>query len=101
MGKKVEYVFVAYVRLCFDVIGDVLQFGTRRHLSAFERIGRHFHAVIAERFAVKPFLALTLQALFDWPVMEKDKGYDDRHIFSEYGSENIKAKGELIEEASA
>ena len=88
MGNKVEYFIVAYVRLCFDVIGDVLQFGTRRNLSAFERIGRHFHALIAERFSVKPFLPLTLQTLFDWPVIVNDRrgyAYGEEQIFSEPG----------------
>ena len=74
---------VAYVRLCFDVLGDVLQFGTRRHLSALERIGRHFHAVIAQRFVAKPFLNLNLRTFFYWPAEKVRGGYVDGQIFPE------------------
>ena len=70
---------VAYVRMCLDVLGDVLQFGKRRHLSALERIGRNFHAVIAERFVTKPFLNLTLQTFFDL-TLEKGRGYGDGQL---------------------
>ena len=63
-----------------DVLGNVLQFGNRRYLSTLERIGRNFHAVIAERFYAKPFLTLTLKTVFDVPwtrVGSKSKGYDE------------------------
>lgn len=82
VGTKVEYVVVAYIRLCFDVLGDVLQFGSRRELSALERIGRYFHVLIDERFVTKPFLTLTLKTFFDWPV-EKGRRRGDGLIFSE------------------
>ena len=86
---------VAYVRMCLDVLGDVLQFGTRRHLSALERIGRNFHAVIAERFVTKPFLNLTLQTFFDRPdLVVNRRVYDDelyeRLILAPKDSETIK-----------
>ena len=86
---------VAYVRLCMDVLGDVLQFGTRRHLSALERIGRNFHAVIADRFSTKPFLNLTLKTFFDKPeiiVKSRKRVYDDdeRLLLAPKDSETIK-----------
>ena len=86
---------VAYVRLCLDVLGDVLQFGKRRHLSALERIGRNFHVVIAERFVTKPCLNLKLKTFFDRPELVVNRRvYDDelyeRLILAPKDSETIK-----------
>ena len=85
---------LAYVRLCMDVLGDVLQFGNRRHLSALERIGRNFHAVIAKRFSAKPFLTLTLKTLFDLPGTivnsKKRKGCDGQFLLAPKDTETIK-----------
>ena len=85
---------LAYVRFCMDVLGDVLQFGNRRQLSAVERIGRNFHAVIAKRFSAKPFLTLTLKTLFDLPgtiVNSKRKGCDEgQFLLAPKDTETIK-----------
>ena len=62
---------VAFVRLCADVLGDVLQFAVRRQLSALERVGERFYSVIASRFVVKPFLHLALETFFDQTIDEQ------------------------------
>ena len=67
---------VAYVRLCADVLGDVLQFAVRRQLSALERVGDRFYTIIAGRFAVKPFLNLSLITFFDEAIDENDRFLD-------------------------
>ena len=66
----------AYVRLCIDVIDDVLKFGTRRQLSGLERLGRQFFNLIAERFIEKPFLALSLKTFFDRPIKFDRRGFE-------------------------
>ena len=62
---------VAFVRLCSDVLGDLLQFAKRRQLSALERVGERFYNVIAGRFSVKPILHLSLGTFFDQTIDEQ------------------------------
>ena len=67
---------VAYVRLCADVLGDVLQFAVRRQLSELERVGERFCNVIADRFAVKPFLNPSLGTFFDETIDESKRFFE-------------------------
>ena len=48
------------VRLCHDVLLEVLLFGDRRRLTKLERVGRRFHRIIEDFFQQMPFLRLGL-----------------------------------------
>ena len=50
-----------YVRMCFDVLLEVLHPGDRRPLTKLERIGRCFHWTIEKYFPDVPFLRLNLE----------------------------------------
>ena len=50
-----------YLRFCFDVILEVLQFGDRRSLVKLERVGRRLHLIIERQFLDVPFLRLDLK----------------------------------------
>ena len=50
-----------YVRLCFDVLLEVLHPGDRRPLTKLERVGRRFHWTIEKYFSDVPFLRLNLE----------------------------------------
>ena len=49
------------MRICFDVLLDVLHFGDRRRLIKLERVGRRFHWIIEKWFLDVPFLRLDLE----------------------------------------
>ena len=68
-----------YFRLCFDVLLEVLSYGTRRNFAKLEHLGVRFHMIISEKFQSRPFLwlrnlfwYLIIQFLIIW---ESD-GYD-------------------------
>ena len=46
------------VRLCNDIIFDVIRFGNRRQLNELERIGRDFQRFIDRNFGASPHLML-------------------------------------------
>ena len=48
------------VRLCFDVLMEVLNFGDRRRLTKLERVGRRIHWMVENYLPNKPFLCLKL-----------------------------------------
>ena len=47
-----------FVRLCRDVLLEVLFFGNRRRLIKLEGVGRRFHQIIDNFIKEKPFLRL-------------------------------------------
>ena len=49
-----------FVRLCSDVLLEVLGWGDRRCLALLEKLGRRFYWVIDGCFGEKPFLLLDL-----------------------------------------
>ena len=49
------------MRLCFDVLLEVLHPGDRRPLTKLERVGRRFHWTIEKYFPDVPFLRLNLE----------------------------------------
>ena len=49
------------VRLCHDVLLEVLFFGDRRRLTKLERVGRRLHQINENFFKEKPFLRPNLQ----------------------------------------
>ena len=49
------------VRLCLDVLIDVLHFGDRRNLCQLERAGQRFHRIVDKLFGEKPFIRLNLE----------------------------------------
>ena len=53
--------FEFIVRLCSDVLLELLLFGDRRRLTRLERVGRRFHLSIENFFSERPFLRLGLQ----------------------------------------
>ena len=53
---KISCTFV--VRLCGDVLLDVLCWGERRRLTKLEQFGRRFHRIIEVFFNERPFLVL-------------------------------------------
>ena len=52
-----------YLRICFDVLLEALQFGDRRSLSKLERLGRRFNFIIEKWFFDVPFLRLDLDLI--------------------------------------
>ena len=56
-GETVEF----YVRICFDVLLEVLHPGDMRPLTKLERVGRRFHWTIEKFFPDFPFLRLDLE----------------------------------------
>ena len=56
-----EDAFGFVVRLCHDVLLEVLIFGDRRRLTKLERVGRRFHLSTENFFSERPFLRLGLQ----------------------------------------
>ena len=61
MQNANEEVITFFVRLCGDVLVEVLCFAERRRLTKFERIGRRFHLISKNFFAEIPFLRLSLE----------------------------------------
>ena len=55
-GKGIRFV----VRLCFDVLFEVLCRADRRQLALLEKSGRRFHLLIDRWFEGAPFLCLDL-----------------------------------------
>ena len=55
-GKNVLFV----VRLCSDVVLEVLCWGDRRQLVSLEKLGKRFHLLIDGWFEEAPFLRLDL-----------------------------------------
>ena len=55
-GKNVLFV----VRLCSDVVLEVLCWGDRRQLALLEKLGKRFHLLIDRSFEGAPFLRLDL-----------------------------------------
>ena len=45
-----------FVRLCLDVLFELLSFGNRRRLSKLERVGRRFHRMVENFFGKAPFI---------------------------------------------
>ena len=54
------------LRLCFDVLFDLFQFGDRRRLTKLERVGRRFHHLVEKCFRDVPFLRLDIQLAPLW-----------------------------------
>ena len=48
------------VRLCNDILFDVIRFGNQRQLIELKRIGRHFQRFIDRNFGGSPLLMLSL-----------------------------------------
>ena len=61
--KKVENVDVHkfFVRLCHDVLLEVLRYGNRRQLAALEKIGRRFCWFGDRYFKAAPFVLVNLE----------------------------------------
>lgn len=55
-NEEVEF----YLRLCLDVLFELLKFGSRRRLTKLERLGRRFQWIIEKWFRDVPFLRLDL-----------------------------------------
>ena len=51
------------IRLCGDVLLDVLRWGNRYKLTVLEKNGRRFHWFIDRYFKEAPFLRLTLELI--------------------------------------
>ena len=49
-----------FVRLCGDVVKEVLHFGERCRLTKIERVGYRFHWIVENFFSEAPFLQLNL-----------------------------------------
>ena len=62
------------VRLCHDVLLEVLFFGDRCQLTKSERIGRLFHRIIEDyrEFKESPFLRLRLRLAFPYFHLSTD-----------------------------
>ena len=58
MGDNVELKF--FVRLCNDVLLEVLKYGVRRELAELEKIGRRLFLIIDYYFKEAPLLRLHL-----------------------------------------
>ena len=52
-----------YLKFCFDVLLEVLQFGDRRRLTKLEGVGRRFHYLVEKLFGETPFLRLDIKLL--------------------------------------
>ena len=50
-----------YLKFCFDVLLEVLQFGDRRRLTKLERVGRRLHHLVEKWFGEMPFLRLDIR----------------------------------------
>lgn len=48
------------VKLCGDVLLEVLRFGNRRRLTVLECVGRRIHLIVELFFQIKPFHRLNL-----------------------------------------
>ena len=59
--QTVEETVCFFVRLCHDVVFEVLSFGNRRQLTKLERVGRRFHRIAENYFDKAPFLLLNLR----------------------------------------
>ena len=64
-----------YVRMCFDVLLEVLHPGDRRPLTKLERIGRRFHWTIEKFFPDVPSLRLNLE------IKAAEAGYPFVYVF--------------------
>ena len=64
-GKKVgrKSVVEFLIRLCNDVLLDVLRWGNRYELAELETSGRRFHWLIDRNFKEMPFLRLDLEII--------------------------------------
>ena len=49
-----------FVRLCGDVLVELLQYGDRRRLTKLERVGQRFHWIVENFFGERPFLCFGL-----------------------------------------
>ena len=49
-----------FVKICTDVLIQILCYGDRGRLSKLERVGRRFHLIVTNRFGQKPFFRLSL-----------------------------------------
>ena len=58
MGDNVDLKF--FVRLCNDVLLEVLKYGVRRELAELEKIGRRFYLIIDCHVKEAPLLRLHL-----------------------------------------
>ena len=50
-----------FVRLCQDVLLEILQFGSRVRITKLERLGRRLHRIIESFFKLMPFLRLRIE----------------------------------------
>ena len=68
--KKAESKSVVefFIRLCGDVLLDVLRVGNRYQLAELEETGRRFHCLIDRYFKEAPFLRLNLE-LIPWYLL--------------------------------
>ena len=65
------------IRLCHDVLFDVLRMGNRYQLAELEKNGRRFHCLIDRYFKEAPFLRLNLELiprylLFTFTILKCD-----------------------------
>ena len=90
-----ENVIEFFVRLCGDVMFEVLRYANRRRLTKLERVGLRFQLIVENFFGVVPFLRLDLLLLrlkfniFELmrKLLEKN---DTKYIFSEFlGGTNL------------
>ena len=65
MRKKAERkrLIEFFIRLCGDVLLEVLRWGNRYKLAVLEKNGRRFHWIIDRYFREAPFLRLNLELL--------------------------------------
>ena len=56
-----EYVIKFSLRMCRDIVLELLLYGDRRRHTKLERVCRRFHWTIENLFAAKHFLRLSLQ----------------------------------------
>ena len=66
-----------FIRLCHDVLLDVLRWGDRYQLADLEKNGRRFYCLIDGYFKKAPFLRLDLKVFprylyFTFPVLNSD-----------------------------
>ena len=61
MIKKDEYRIEFVVRMCGDVLVEILQYGDRRRLTKLERVGRRLNWMVEKWYPEIPFLRLNLK----------------------------------------
>ena len=60
MIQNDEYKIEFVVRLCGDVLVEILRYGSRRRLTKLERVGRRFNWIVGRCYPEVPYLRLNL-----------------------------------------